>query len=62
MSDGIMIIWPERRWISAKQIESWFADGVTNNEIDPGYLHAKTTREMAAALSDAGIITLGRGN
>ncbi len=62
MNDGVMIVWPERRWVSAKQIASWFADGVANNEIDPEYLDAKTTQEMAAALSDAGMITLGRGN
>lgn len=53
------IIYPERRSISFRQIEVWFTDAVANNEIAPEYFSAKSEAEMAAALSDAGLITVG---
>ena len=60
MTDGVRIIWPERRFVSAEQIESWFADAVANNEIAPDRLSVKTIREKAEALDDTGMITLGK--
>lgn len=53
------IVYPERRYVRASQIHTWYDDAVANGEIDQCYLNAKTHNEMAEALSDAGIITLG---
>jgi hypothetical protein len=54
------IIWPERRTVSADKIETWYSDALANNEIAEAYKAAKTADDMAAALHDAGIITLSR--
>ena len=54
------IIYPEKRWVPAKQIASWYADAIANKEIDTlRFPHCRTIAEMAAALDDAGIITRG---
>ena len=58
--DRFQIIWPERRSVSTSQIEGWYDDAVANGEIDDDYLDAETVDRKAAALDDAGIITLGR--
>lgn len=55
---GFQIVWPERRYVSEKQIRVWYSDAIENGEIDkpgcePGVV------EMALALSGAGLITLG---
>jgi hypothetical protein len=54
------IIYPEYRNVSAADIAMWFSDAVESGEIAPEYFGAKTEAEMAAALSDAGLITVGR--
>ena len=56
----VFIIWPEKRWVSEEKITTWFSDAVANGRIAPHYLRAKTTEEMAAALDDAGYLTVGR--
>ena len=55
------IIWPERRVVDQEQIRTWYADAIYNGEVrlDENGI-AKTTEGMAHALSDAGLITLGR--
>lgn len=53
------INYPEKRYVSAKTIAIWYKDAVANGEIAPCYFNAKSHGEMAAALQDAGIITLG---
>lgn len=55
----IFIIWPERRFVSDQQIESWFLDAVADAQIGPDRFHAESVREKAEALEDAGFITLG---
>lgn len=60
MTDGVRIIWPERRFVSAEQIETWFADAVSNNMIASDRLSAKTIGEKAMALEDTGTITLDK--
>lgn len=54
------IVWPEKKWISAETIRTWYADGVDNEDISPEYRGATELDEMAAALDDAGIITRGK--
>jgi hypothetical protein len=54
------IVYPERRYISAARIHAWYKDAVANGEIAEEHCNAKTHQEMADALSDAGIITLGK--
>ena len=55
----VYIIWPEERWVKRDQIITWFTDAVANMQIAPGRLRAETSMEMASALDDAGLITLG---
>jgi hypothetical protein len=50
------IIWPERRTISAAQIELWYIDATANGDIDHDHF---TVEAKAVALDDAGYITLG---
>lgn len=47
------ILWPER----GAQIRGWYEDAVANEECDDG---AETFEDMARALDDAGLITLGK--
>jgi hypothetical protein len=56
----VYIVWPEERWVQRNQIVTWFADAVANQQIAPERLSARTPMEMAHALSDAGLITVGR--
>lgn len=53
------IIWPERRWVSAEQIENWYLDAVANGEtlMQDGI----TSEGMAKELHYIGHITLGVG-
>jgi hypothetical protein len=54
------IIWPENRFVSENQMKTWYFDAVANNEISREYLDLKDVSKMAAALNDAGLITLGQ--
>lgn len=53
------IIWPERRWVSRETIATWYADAVANQEVAPPFAPDHDTAAQAAALDDAGKITLG---
>ncbi len=53
------IVWPECRFVSANQIKVWYHDGVANGDIGRDYLGLEDVSKMAAALHDAGTITLG---
>jgi len=57
------IIYPEIRNITDEQISSWYADAVVNKECEDldAIRHSTITiREMAEALHNAGLITLGK--
>ena len=56
----VYTIWPEERWVQRDQIMMWFADAVINQQIASERLGAQTPMEMAHALSDAGLITMGK--
>lgn len=58
----MFLIYPEPRHISDEEIAAWYADAVANKAVDHSLRHAKTPAEMAAALEDAGLITLGTPN
>ena len=53
------IVYPEVRFVSDRQIESWYADAVANDEIASEYLYAHDLQTKARGLSDSGVITLG---
>lgn len=53
------IIWPERRLVSAEQIENWFSDAVADGKVDVNQ-RGVCVEDRAYALHDAGLITLGR--
>lgn len=59
---SVYIIYPERRIVDDETIEMWYIDALANREIAEEYLHAKTIDQMARALDDAGIVTLGTGD
>jgi hypothetical protein len=51
------IIHPERRTVTAAQIDSWYSDARANDELrDDG--SATDPYDQAMALQDAGVITL----
>lgn len=52
------IIWPEHRFVSARQIRTWYDDAVANGDTADGL---NDPEEMARELSSLGHITLGRG-
>ncbi len=54
------IVYPEKRFVSDRQIEIWYADACANGEIDHAYLNTQDHWTMAQGLSDAGIITLAK--
>lgn len=54
------IVWPEEGLVSAAKIVGWFEDAVADGKIEEDYLDAKFPQEMAQALDNAGIITLGK--
>ncbi len=59
---AVRLVYPEKRVVSNETIAQWYRDAVANDEIAPDYLSTEkhpTVRDMAAALMDAGIITVG---
>jgi hypothetical protein len=52
------IIWPERKNVTASQIEIWYDDAVANKEVED--VDCVTPADKAAELNHAGLITLGR--
>lgn len=52
------ILWPEQRYVTAAQIETWYSDAIANEEVDD--LTCETPADKAAELHHAGVITLGR--
>lgn len=58
----VSIIWPERRKIPLETLSMWYHDAVANGELDEAYigLPDHDWQGQARALSDAGLITLGR--
>ena len=53
-----LIIWPERRVLTAEQIEVWFDDAVANDELIKD--EADTIEDKAMALDSLGHITLAK--
>jgi len=58
MSKTFLMIWPERRVLTAEQIEVWFDDAVANDELTKD--ENDTIEDKAMALDSLGRITLGR--
>lgn len=60
MSKSFLILYPDRRIISAMTINIWYSDAVANNEVAKEYFGIADTEpyQQALALHDAGIITL----
>lgn len=59
---AVRLVYPEKRVVSNATIATWYSDAVANNQIAQDYLSTEkhpTIRDMAAALMDAGIITVG---
>lgn len=54
---SIYIIYPEKRWVSAEQITSWYLDAVANGQVQNR--HCIRTWDMAGELEDIGLITRG---
>lgn len=54
--ETFLVIWPERREVTAEKIASWYADAADNKEVDGLETNALA---QAKALHDAGLITLG---
>jgi len=57
MSKTFLMIWPERRVLTAEQIEVWFDDAVANDELTKD--ENDTIEDKAMALDSLGRITLG---
>jgi hypothetical protein len=53
------ICWPEKRWLSDVQVETWYADAIANNMVKIGQNRAKTIKDMVDVLEDIGYITRG---
>jgi len=58
MPKTFLMIWPERRVLTAEQIEVWFDDAVANDELTKD--ENDTIEDKAMALDSLGRITLGR--
>jgi len=58
---AVRLVYPEKRVVSDETIAMWYADAVANNDIGPDYkgFEKHEIRNMASALMDAGIITVG---
>jgi len=56
-SKEFLMIWPERRVLTAEQIEVWFDDAVANDELTKD--EDDTIEDKAMALDSLGRITLG---
>jgi hypothetical protein len=55
----LWIIYPENRWVSANQIDSWYSDARADGRLsDDGT--ATDPYDQALVLQDIGDITLGR--
>jgi hypothetical protein len=56
------LLYPEDRWVSADDIERWYWDAVSDNEMGEEYInvHCLDIETMIAGLSDMGFITLER--
>lgn len=59
MSREIYITYPQPRWVSPIQIESWYAEAVEAGMIPKDKLDAKHWADMATALACVGIIVIG---
>jgi len=57
-SKTFLMIWPERRVVTAEQIEGWFDDAVANDELIKD--EADTIEDKAMALDSLGHITLSK--
>jgi len=57
-SKTFLMIWPERRVVTAEQIEVWFDDAVANDELIKD--EADTIEDKAMALDSLGHITLSK--
>jgi hypothetical protein len=56
------IIWPERRWVNAAKIETWFSDAVANGDLSEEFAtDVVDVEDKARELDSLGYITLGRG-
>jgi hypothetical protein len=51
------ILWPENRMVDEIVIAGWYSDAVMNGECEAG---CTGSQDQANALSDAGLITLGK--
>lgn len=54
------IIWPERRWLSHKDLLLAYEDAIANDELEEEDRDATTVQDIQRALSSAGIYTFGR--
>ncbi len=61
-SEKVYLVYPEKRWVSVATIRGWYHDACANGDIADEFLgqpdHDWTSQ--AAALEDAGLITLGK--
>jgi len=58
---GFFILWPERRIVSADQIDTWYSDARANGELDDDG-SATDPLDQALALDRVGLITLKMRN
>ena len=57
-SKEFLMIWPERRVLTAEQIEVWFDDAVANDELTKD--EDDSVEDKAMALHELGRITLAK--
>jgi len=53
------LVYPEKRIVGEETIRVWYSDAHANGEVE-GYDDEPDTMEMAAALEDAGLITVSK--
>jgi len=58
MPKTFLMIWPERRVLTAEQIEIWFDDAVANDELTKD--EDDSVEDKAMALHELGRITLSK--
>jgi hypothetical protein len=63
-NEGRWIIWPERRFVPAKNLISWAQDAVANGEVSDMFkdLEVKSLNDAVEVLNDSGNVTFWRGS
>ena len=55
----VLLVYPERRWVTPERLLTWHADAIANGQV-PAQKHTEDWRRAAYDLEDIGHITLGK--